>query len=696
MSFVFLWNRLPAPRVTPSTGCAATQSLVTAALGGLAPVLLVAPAPALATETQQVIITGNPLGSGELAQPTTVLTGDRLMLRRAATLGETLEGLPGVGTTWFGPNSNRPTIRGLDGDRVRLLDNASATVDASNLSFDHAVALDPLVIERIEVLRGPASLLYGGNATGGVVNTLDNRIPREALSGLGGRLALRGGGAADERSAAAVLEGGQGGWNWHVDAHGRRTSDLRVPRFRPQEDGQPGTPTERVRNSAADAQGAALGGSWVDADGWVGASLDSYRNRYGVTVEPDVHIDMRRERLNLQAERRLQGPIRQLSAHWSATRYAHDEVEGNGEVGTTFSSRGQSLRLEAHHATWAGVRGLWGMQAETLRFSALGEEAFVPGTRTRSAALFALEEAQTGHLTWTGGLRLERVRVASDGDAAAGGEDRFGPARQRDFSPGSASLSLRVPLGDGWTGSGVLGHTQRAPAYYELYANGLHLATGAFEQGDPAMGVERSHHLDVGLQWRQPDQQLRLNVYAMQFSRYIALAATGTSVQVDNEDGGTDDAPVYQFRGVPARLWGLEMEGRQAWRAGAWQWTASSTLDLTRATQRDSGEPLPRIAPMRVSLSLEAALGAWKLGGGAQHAWAQRRVPAHDVATPAHTLLNLWLSHRWRWGGVDGMAFVKLDNLGDELAYNAAAIRTVRTLAPLPGRAARAGIELRL
>lgn len=644
--------------------------------------------------TEQVVITGNPLGSGELAQPTQVLTGERLMLRRAGTLGETLEGLPGVGATWFGPNSNRPTIRGLDGDRVRLLDNAGATVDASNLSFDHAVALDPLVIERVDVLRGPASLLFGGNATGGVVNTLDNRVPREALTGLNGRVALRGGGAASERSAAAVLEGGQAGLNWHADLFGRRTSDLSVPRFVPQEDGSPLAPSSRVRNSAADARGGALGGSWADRDGFFGASVDTYRNHYGVTVEPDVTIRMSRERLNLLGQRKLDGLFRQVDAQFSATRYQHEEVEGSGEVGTTFSSRGQSLRLEAQHAPWGSLRGVWGLQAESMRFSALGEEAFVPGTRTRSAALFALEEGQWGAATLSGGLRLERVSVASDGDAAGTTEPRFGPAGSRRFTPLSASLSARWPLGGGWSGSGVLGHTERAPAYYELYANGLHIATAAFEQGDRSLGLERSQHADLGLQWRGQDQGLKLNLFAMQFSRFIALEATGTDVEVDNEDGGTDSVPLYQFRGVPARLWGLEFEGRQGWQAAGWQWSAGATLDLTRATQRNTGEPLPRIAPMRLGLNLEAGQGGWKLGAGVQHAWAQRRVPATDVATSAYTLLNLWARHAWSWGPMAGTAFVKLDNLTDELAFSAGAIRTVRELSPRPGRAASVGMEL--
>lgn len=644
---------------------------------------------------ERVIVTGNPLGRTDMAQPNSVLSGERLLLRKAGTLGETLDGLPGVAATWFGPNSNRPTIRGLDGDRVRLLDNAGATVDASNLSFDHAVAIDPLVIERVEVLRGPASLLYGGNATGGVINTLDNRVPRDPLDGVSGRAEMRLGGAADERSLSALLEGGQGGLNWHVDAFGRHTSDLSVPRFRPVEDGEAGSATDRVRNSAAEARGGAVGVSWADAHGHVGASVDSYHNDYGVTVEPDVSIRMKRERLNLSAQRRLDGFWRQVDLQLSDTRYRHEEVEGTGEIGTTFSSKGQSLRAEAHHAALAGWRGVLGVQAESLSFSALGEEAFVPSTRTRSMALFALEQTDLGPVNLSGGLRLERVRVSSDGDAASAEEPRFGDAASRSFTPMSASLSARWALPNGWALTGVLGATERAPAYYELYANGLHLATAAYERGDATLGTERSRHADLGLQWKAGADSLSANLFTMDFSRFISLEATGEQVSEVGEDGETSLYPVYQFLGVPARLWGLELETKKRLISGAWQWDATASLDLTRGENRLTGEALPRLAPRRIGLTLEASHGAWRMGLGLKHASAQRQVPSTDIATAGYTLLNAWLSRGWQWGAVQGTLFAKLDNLTDELAYSASSIRTVRELSPLPGRALSAGVQVR-
>ncbi|WP_144290222.1 TonB-dependent receptor [Ideonella sp. A 288] len=664
-------------------------------------VLLHAVSPAHAADApppQSVVITGNPLGRDVLTQPTSVLTGPELVLRRGGTLGDTLAGLPGVSATGFGPQSSRPVIRGLDGDRIRLLDNGGASADASNLSFDHAVALDPLVAERIEVLRGPAALLYGGNATGGVVNTLDNRIPRFALDRVGGRAEVRLGGAAAERAAAAVVEGGAGGLNWHADVAGRRSDDLRVPRFTPQADGEALPDSTRVVNSAGRSRAGALGLGWADADGFVGAAVDSHRNDYGVTVEPDVSIRMRRERVQLAGERRrLAGPFEQVEFQASHTRYRHEEVEGTGEVGTTFRSTGRELRLQARHAPIGPLQGMVGLQAEQLDFSALGEEAFVPATRTRSQALFAIEEWSAGPLRLSAGLRVERARVASEGDAADAelpDGPRFGSAHERRFAPRSLSFGAQWPLAGGWRASATAGHTERAPAYYELYANGVHVATGAYERGDPGLDKERSRHLDLGLQWQQGAAQFKANVFATRFANYLALDATGRDIEVPNEDGGLDAVPEYAFIGVPARLHGLELEGRLRLAERPWTLDASAGLDLVRGTNRATGEPLPRLAPVRVQLALDAAQGAWQVGLQLTHAAAQRRVPDTDVSTAGHTLLHLRASWQQRLPVGTALWYVRLDNLGDTLAYNATALRTARELSPLGGRALGAGVRV--
>jgi iron complex outermembrane receptor protein len=668
-----------------------------------------------------VVVTGNALGSDALAQPSSVLTGDALAQRRAGTLGETLDGLAGVSATRYGPQASRPVIRGLDGDRIRLLDNGGASADASNLSFDHAVAIDPLVIDRVEVLRGPAALLYGGNATGGVVNTLDNRIPRAPVDGLGGRAELRLGGAASERAAAAVLEGGSAataggsGLNWHVDAADHRSDDLRTPLFTPLRDGQPDAPTRRVLNSGGHIQSAAVGASLADADGFAGLALDGYRNDYGTTVEPDVTIRMRREHLAAAFERRrLAGPLgawfSQVEGQASVTRYQHQEVDGNGSVATTFKSLGQNLRLQARHqpvalGSGAQLQGVVGLQAERLDFSALGDEAFVPATHSRSDALFVQEALQWHGATLSAGLRSEKAQVQSDGDPADSTSPRFGGPQTRQFAPRSISLGLVLPLdasaaatgagpGHGWQFSASVGDTQRAPAYYELFANGLHAATGTVEVGDPSLGLERSRHLEAGLAWQGDGRSVKAQLWRTRFASYIGLDTQG-----DTRDIGGSAVPVYRFTSVPATLHGAELEARQRWRSGsgdsAWAWEASAALDLVHGRNNATGEPLPRLAPQRTTLGLQAAQGGWRWGAQWRRLAAQNDVPANDAPTPGAHLVDLWTS--WDTRGPAGSSAVwtlRLANAGNALAYNAATLPTARWLAPAGARALSGTLRL--
>jgi len=649
------------------------------------------PKPAVLPE---VVITGNPLRSTELAAPVSVLAGDELTLRRAGSLGETLNGLPGVSSTWFGPNANRPVIRGLDGERVRVLNNAGASLDASTLSFDHALPIDPLVIERIEVLRGPGALLYGGSAVGGVVNALDNRIPKARLDGVAGAAELRVGGAERERGGAALVEAGNGSFAIHADAFGRRNSDLRVPRYTPIVDGTALDETTHVRNSAARTNGGALGASWTLVNGHLGAAVDTYDSRYGVVAEPDVLIRMKREHVGLSGEvRDLGGPLRTLRVQLNHTDYRHEEVEGTGEIGTTFKTRGTEARVELEHARVGPLHGLVGAQFEDVDFSALGEEAFVPTTRTRRQALFVTEELDWALGTLSAGVRFEHARVHSDGDADPA-EPRFGAADERSFSLRSASLGNVWKLAPEWSLSATFSASERAPTSFELYANGVHAATGAFEHGDPALTSERGNNLDLALQWKSGEDRLRIGAYRARFSRFISLEATGADVTVIGEDGATQTLPEYAFRSVRARLHGVEIEGRHRLLGRPWTLDLSGKLDLARGRNADSGEPLPRIAPMRITLSLDASAGPWGGRVELEHAARQGRVPATDSATPGYTLVHFSLTRKFEGDNARALWFLKLTNAGDTLAYNASTIATVRGLAPLPGRALKTGVRV--
>ena len=659
--------------------------------------LLAAAAPAWAQQKPDtVVITGNPLGGGEMATPSSVLSGTGLILRRGSSLGETLDGLPGVSQSYFGPNANRPVIRGQDGDRIRILSNAGASLDASSLSFDHAVAIDPLVVERIEVLRGPAALLYGGSAVGGVVNAIDNRIPKAPIQAVSGAFETRFGGAASERAVSALVESGGASFALHADAFKRTAADLDVPAFdRPLQGGGSQRST-RIVNSASRAQGGAFGSSLVWGQGYLGASVDTYRNDYGIVAEDDITIQMRRDKLALAGELRSpDGFITTLRAQLASTDYRHQEIEGDGAVGTTFKTRGTDGRVEAVHRAVllaAGrLEGTVGMQFETSRFSALGEEAFVPSTRTRQSAAFVLERwtfGNSGHLS--AGLRAERVQVHSDGDKNDAAP-QFGPAQARSFAPRSTSLGAVLNLSPQWQLTSNGSYTERAPTSYELYANGVHAATSAYERGNPLQAQERGRNIDLALGWREGANHLKLGVFDSRFANYIALTATGEPDFVGDAGGSF---PVFAFRGVRARLFGLEADA--AWRVlqGPRIVDLDFKLDVVRGNNTDTGEPLPRLAPQRATVGVNVSQGAWTVRAEVQHASAQTRVPATDMPTASWTRVNLSASHALAIGEREVLLFARLQNLTNNLAYSASTTRTVRALAPLPARGLTVGLRL--
>ena len=659
-------------------------------------------------QLEPVVVTGNPLRGNDLVAPISVLSGDELVLKRAGSLGETLNGLPGVSSSYFGPNANRPMIRGLDGDRVRVLSNAGASLDASSLSFDHAVPIDPLVVERIEVLRGPGALLYGGSAVGGVVNALDNRIPKYRLTSVSGAAEVRFGGAESERGSAALVEAGNGAFAIHADVSGRQTSDLHVPEHTPVVDGMALDRTDRVRNSAARTTSGSLGASWTFGSGHLGASVDTYDSTYGVVADPDVVIRMKRHHAGISGEvNDLSGPLRVLRVQLNDTRYQHEEVGGNGAIGTTFKTSGSEARVELEHAPidlvgdltgGAGgspgggrrggpvlgpLRGLVGAQFENFDFSALGAEAFVPSTHTRRQALFLTEEMAWPLGVLSAGLRLEQahIRSAGDGDPS---QPKFGAPAERSFSLRSASLSNVYKVSEQWNLSGTFSATERAPTSFELYANGVHAATSAFERGDPSLESERGNNIDLALQWKSGKDRLRVGVYSARYSRFIALESTGASV---------DTFPEFAYRSVPARLHGVEIEGKRRLIDGLWSADLSGKLDLTRGINANTGEALPRLSPMRIAVGLDVGLGSWAGRVDVEHSARQDRVPANDTATPAYSIVNLSLTRKFQLGESDALWFVKLGNLGNTLAYNASTVDTIRSLVPLPGRSLKTGVR---
>lgn len=665
---------------------------------------------AAAQSLSDVTVTASPVGGAALAVPSDTLVGDGLTLRADTTLGQTLDGLPGISSSYFGPNASRPIIRGEDGDRIRVLNNGGAMIDASALSYDHAVPVDALSTERIEVLRGPAALLYGGSAVGGVVNVIDNRIPHDPVDGVDGKASADGATGNKERAGAAMVEAGDGQFALHADVFDRLTSDVDVPvDLACAKPGSLGL-ARRICNSASHTKGGALGGSIFFDRGYLGASVSGYRSDYGTVAEDDVIIGMRSKRYALESEVRVDaGPLHSLKIRASHTDYRHTEFEG-GEPGTTFRSRGNDLRIEARQTRIGRLEGMVGLQAEASRFSAVGDEAFAPYSSSKSTALFVNEALTMGWGKLTFGARTEKARVQSFGSDDIA---RF-EVGKRDFHPHSAALGLQVDLTPEWQLTSNLAATQRAPKDYELFANGPHLATAAWETGDSSLQVEKSTGIDIGTQWKRGPHTFSLSAYETRFSNYIGLVRSGNYLTAEGAPSSATDPdglPEYRYQGIRARFYGLEASGnvRLLGESGVLASSApvgapGSVLDLllrgdlVRARNTDTGEPLPRIAPMRLGASLAYATGPWKVQGGFDHSAAQDRVADGDRATQAYTLWNAAVS--WRtaahFGGTSSslLWYARLDNITNQLAYSATSILTTTAFpkAPLPGRSLKVGV----
>jgi len=688
---------------------------LTAALAVAFPFTASAQAPSNDVEVPTMVVTGNPLGSSllDLATPVSVLKGDNLLLQTQSSLGETVSRLPGVSSSYFGPNASRPVIRGLDSDRVRIMQNGVGMLDLSALSPDHATTVDPLVVDSIEVVRGPATLLYGGSAIGGVVNVLDNRIPQTALSGIGGRFQARVGGADDERSGSVVLEGGNGQFAFHADANSRRNGDLDIPgyarssRQRAIDSPTQDQPRGRLPNSAGHGDGGALGASLTFDKGYLGFSYADFNSIYGTVAEPDVKIDMRSSRWNLEGEMRDVGTfIDAIKFKFGDTDYQHQELE-SGVVGTTFKSKGYETRIEATHQKIGPLTGVFGVQFSNGDASAVGAEALLPKVETDAKAVFLFEEARYGDLTLSFGGRTERTKIDSQG----GGPldpltllQRFDPAQKKDFSTNSGALGAVFKLNQAFSLAANFAHTERAPTYAELFVNGPHLATGQYEVGNTTLNKERSNSLDLQLRWKSGPHSASISSFYSHFGNYLLVKNSGNSRGVDGElnpvdadaDGFADGSgeeilPEAAYSGVKAKFYGFESEGKFLVHEAAGKLLLNLRGDYVRAENADTGEPLPRIPSLRFGAGLNYQIGKFGARLDVNHVLKQNRVAANELPTDAYTLVDAAVTYRFATNGLNLEAFAKINNLLDEEARVHTSV--LKDIAPLAGRGLLIGLR---
>ena len=626
-----------------------------------------------------VAVTGNPLGldADQLIVPVTVLNGRELSLKRESTLGETLNGIPGVSSTSFGPNASRPVIRGLDAERVRIMQNGVGVVDASSLSFDHAVSVDPLVIEQVDVIRGPAALLYGGSAVGGVVNAVDHRIPTEKLEGITGRTEARLGGPANESNMAGVVDVGNGQIAIHADAYARKSNDLTIPGFAVSNrkalvDGTLQTNNGTLRNSSATSDGGALGASLTFDNGYLGASYSGFNSNYGTVAEQNVRIDMKSQRWDIASEfTDLGNIVNRVKFRLAHTDYQHQEIDA-GIVGTTFKNSGIEGSLEAGHAKLGNMSGVVGLQFQNTTFAALGEEAFVPSTNSQSKALYVYEELPIEQFKFSLGGRTEYTTV----DAGAWAKNPS--AQNASFNPTSYALGGLYAFTLNWTLASNISHNERAPSYFELYANGAHLATGQYELGNSSFSKERSNGIDAQIRWKDGKNSFSAGPYYTRFSSFIGLLETG------NLQAGLPEA---KFTALPASFKGFEAEGKFNLHDNL---DLKLTGDYVRATNLNSGEALPRIAPLRLGAGLQYQKNSLGARLNVLHAFAQERIASNELATNGYTNLSALVTYKLPTK-VNIELFAKANNLLNQDIRDSASF--LKDIAPQGARSVMIGLR---
>ena len=640
--------------------------------------------PAAPEKLKTVVVKGTAIG-GEVTAvtPTLILSSTDLDRLAQSNIGDLLADLPGVVSSYFGPNAGRPVIRGLDGDRLKITQNGVNSLDASASSPDHAVSVDPLAIREAQVLRGPAALLYSTSILGGVINLVDARIPDQRLAqrqSVTGRL-----GSVDGlRSVGVLAEGSAGSFSYHVDGFDKSTDDLR-------------TPVGRIADTSADNRGAGVGVSYLTSNGYVGLSYSGLDSTYGV-AEQDISIGLEQRRWDLAGKAEVAGSVvRSLAYRVGVADYAHTEFEG-GAPGSTFTNEGWDGRLDVELVKMGSVEGVVGLQASRFDFGVIGDEAFLPDTRNSAMATFgSFVQNLAADQRLRYGFRIEHAQVDASAWTHAGVATNP-PADSASFTPASFAFAWAKDLNPSWTSTINLTRTERAPNFQELYADGPHVATDVYEVGNRDLGKEQGFGLELELAKVRGAVSGSFSVYYNRFSSFIALQRNGSGPDLSGVGGpdfssGVDELARYDFVSVPADFFGSEVKVNFQFvdtpvsKLGL-EWYG----DFVRASNTDTSEALPRISPGRIGAALHGLESGWTWRLDATYHFAQNHTAPDETRTAGFTMVGASLAHPIKFAQLDGQFTLRAINLLDQEARNASSF--IKGALPMPGRGVEAGLRL--
>ena len=680
-------------------------------------------------ETVNVI--GLPLHSSNLesAHPVNVITRNELRDQQSSSLGETLKNEVGIHSSYFSSNSASPIIRGLDGPRVLITQNGLDASDASRVGPDHAVSTETSYAQQVEVLRGPATLFYGSGAIGGVVNVVDDRIPKSLDTY--GEWRLENQSVANDKLMSASGNTGFGNFGLHADGFWRDADDYKIPgpaesahdhehEAEEHDDG-------RLANSWSEASGGNIGGSYLGEDGFIGASIGRIDRQYGIPGHAhgdelvNVYADVTQNRIQLQGKT-------DLNSNWFSstgfsagyTDYEHAEIEGT-EVGTTFKNKTSELRWEAFHHAVSDWRGAFSFHYKHSDFEAVGEEAFTPPSVTETFALGFMEEKHIDSVLLQVSGRIEHVNITANNFKADLNDPDAAEKFLRVFSVDHESTPISFSTGavwdftPGYNTAISFTHAQRAPAASELFSFGPHIGSGLYEVGylmeaktnahdelyfalnKKDIELEKSNNLDLSLRKHSGNFGFVLNAFFNQVDHFYYLNNTGFAKELEHhhdheEEAGHEEAghedevemPVFIYQAADVDLWGYEAE--VVWKLDpAFELTFKT--DSTRAQINESAH-LPRIPPRRYSISGEYKKNQWRAQFTAQHYATQNRFSELETATDSYSTLDMIVSYSFM---PDVQLFMKAYNLTNEYARVHSSF--LKDKAPLPARNIAFGIS---
>ncbi len=619
----------------------------------------------------------------------TKLQGKELQKRRQTSLGDTLSSEAGVTSTQFGPNASRPVIRGLDGDRIRILQNSLGTLDASTQSLDHAIPVDTLTLESIEIVRGPMSLLYGSSAVGGVVNMVTNRVNSRFEDGYHASLLSQGETVNNGLSSGTTMNYGKNGWMYHFDGSTRNLQDQKIPGYARTSQKRNTDPigageTEgknKIPNSANQQNSVAAGVSKVFDKGYAGISFNHFDTKYGTVAEQAVLINMIQNRFEFHGEYRPESSIfTKLKLKSAQSNYIHKEID-QGVTGTIFKNIGNETRLEAINHK-GDLNGVTGFQSQIFNFSAQGAEAFLPKTNTLKQAVFTYQDLKFNRNTLSFGGRLENTAIDKKSSANFGGSD------QKGFFSYNGSVGHQYRFNEENSLSSTFSYTERAPNFQELYASGAHLATGTFEQGSTVLKKEKAYAFELSYKRNDGQNRSTVNLYSQVFKDFIFLTPTGS------KDTGSN-LPIYQYNQVDAVFYGADADNRNklaTLHGGVLNLVTK--VDFVRAKNTKTGSNIPRISPPRATVGLEFLRDSWTSDVEVQYVSEQTKTAPNETRTGDYALTNMGTSYDISGENSGASVFARVRNIFDVNARNH--VSTLKDIAPLPGRNFIIGLQLQI